>query len=73
MLADVPLVALEVGGGQAPELPDAPGQAPEVAAQLTGAAAQAPAVAALLRHTGFQSIEVLRDLAGHERVVVGRR
>jgi release factor glutamine methyltransferase len=98
MLADVPLVALEVGGGEAPEAPGeapaapgqtfaAPGQAPEVAAQLTGAAAQAPAVAAqltgaaaqapavaaLLQRTGFQSIEVLRDLAGHERVVVGRR
>ena len=26
-----------------------------------------------LGRTGFRSIEVLRDLAGHERVVVGRR
>jgi release factor glutamine methyltransferase len=77
MLADVPLVALEVGGGQAPEVP---GQAPEVAGQAPGVApqgrevvAQAPEVGALLQRTGFQSIEVLRDLAGHERVVVGRR
>jgi release factor glutamine methyltransferase len=75
MLAAVPLVALEVGGGQAPE---APGQPPAVAAQLGAsrapqAVAQAPVVAALLQSTGFQSIEVLRDLAGHERVVVGRR
>jgi release factor glutamine methyltransferase len=35
---------------------------------------QAAAVATLLvRGTGFQSIEVLRDLAGHERIVVARR
>jgi release factor glutamine methyltransferase len=33
---------------------------------------QAPAVAALLRESGFEAIEVLRDLAGHERVVTGR-
>jgi release factor glutamine methyltransferase len=33
---------------------------------------QAPAVSGMLRHHGFGSIEVLRDLAGHERVVVGR-
>ncbi len=35
-------------------------------------AEQAPAVRPLLERTGFRSIEVLRDLAGHERVVVGR-
>ncbi len=29
--------------------------------------------ASLLRHAGFGSVERLRDLAGHERVVVGRR
>ena len=29
--------------------------------------------ASLVRHAGFQSVERLRDLAGHERVVVGRR
>jgi release factor glutamine methyltransferase len=46
--AGVPLLALEVGAGQA------------------------PAVRALLRGAGFGSIELLRDLAGHERVVVGR-
>ncbi|HEY2650921.1 MAG TPA: peptide chain release factor N(5)-glutamine methyltransferase [Solirubrobacteraceae bacterium] len=34
---------------------------------------QADAVAALLREAGLWSIEVLQDLAGHDRVVVGRR
>jgi len=34
---------------------------------------QAEAVAALLREAGFGSVQRLRDLAGHERVVVGRR
>ena len=34
---------------------------------------QAPTVAALLREAGFDRVERLRDLAGHERVVVGRR
>jgi release factor glutamine methyltransferase len=33
---------------------------------------QADAVAALLTDAGFGSVERLRDLAGHERVVVGR-
>ncbi len=33
----------------------------------------AAAVEELLREAGFQSVETLRDLAGHERVVVGRR
>jgi release factor glutamine methyltransferase len=33
---------------------------------------QADAVGALLRAAGFGSIELLRDLAGHSRVVVGR-
>jgi release factor glutamine methyltransferase len=36
-------------------------------------AGQAVAVRALLRDAGFGSVEVLPDLAGHERVVVGRR
>ncbi len=49
MLSGVPLVALEVGVGQA------------------------PAVAHLLRRTGFRGVQRLRDLAGHERVVVGRQ
>jgi release factor glutamine methyltransferase len=31
------------------------------------------AVASLVAHAGFSSVEILRDLAGHERVVVGRR
>lgn len=47
MVAEVPLVALEVG------LPEAAGW--------------------LLEDAGFRSVERLRDLAGHERVVVGRR
>lgn len=34
---------------------------------------QADAVAELLRGAGFSSVERLLDLAGHERVVVGRR
>lgn len=36
-------------------------------------AGQAPAVAQLLRDAGFSSVESRRDLAGLERVVVGRR
>ena len=31
------------------------------------------AVATLVRDAGFRSVERLRDLAGHERVVVARR
>ncbi len=34
---------------------------------------QGPAVAGLLRDAGFAAVETLRDLAGHERVTVGRR
>jgi release factor glutamine methyltransferase len=34
---------------------------------------QAHAVTTLLERAGFESVERLRDLAGHERVVVGRR
>jgi release factor glutamine methyltransferase len=34
---------------------------------------QADAVDSLLRHAGYPSVERLRDLAGHERVIVGRR
>jgi release factor glutamine methyltransferase len=47
MVAEVPLIALEVG--------------------------LAEAAAALLYEAGFRSVERLRDLAGHERVVLGRR
>ena len=47
MVAEVPLVALEVG------LPEA--------------------VASLMARAGFRSVERLRDLAGYERAVVGRR
>ena len=34
---------------------------------------QADAVVSLVSGAGFGSVERLRDLAGHERVVVGRR
>jgi release factor glutamine methyltransferase len=34
---------------------------------------QATAVAELLRQAAFSRIEIRRDLAGHERIVVGRR
>jgi len=34
---------------------------------------QAAAVASLMRRSAFASVEILFDLAGHERVVVGRR
>ena len=34
---------------------------------------QGPAVAELLERAGFGAVEVLGDLAGHDRVVVGRR
>jgi release factor glutamine methyltransferase len=47
MVAEVPLIALEVG--------------------------LAEAAASLLEDAGFRSVERLRDLAGHERVVLGRR
>jgi release factor glutamine methyltransferase len=46
MVAGVPLIALEVGLGEA--------------------------VAGLVSAAGFDSVEILDDLAGHERVVVGR-
>ncbi len=49
MLADTPVVALEVGAGQA------------------------PAVRELLHRAGYPAVECIRDLAGHERAVVGRR
>jgi release factor glutamine methyltransferase len=48
-LESIPLVALEVGAGQA------------------------PTVARLLSGGGFAAVELVQDLAGHERVVVARR
>jgi release factor glutamine methyltransferase len=36
-------------------------------------AGQAGAVGALMREAGFGDVDVVRDLAGHERVLVGRR
>ena len=44
-----------------------------VAALEIGGEKQADPVASLLRNAGFESLEVLRDLAGHERVLVARR
>ena len=49
---------------------EAPGGLPAVAVEI--GAGQAPAVAALVRAAGFGDVEVRRDLAGIERVVVGR-
>jgi release factor glutamine methyltransferase len=53
----------------------------ELCGQLDGVAfvglehgfGQGPAVAALVRAAGFTDVSTLRDLAGHERVTVGRR
>ena len=42
-------------------------------ASLEVGAGQAPAVAALMRRAGFPAVAAERDLAGIERVVVGRR
>jgi release factor glutamine methyltransferase len=53
-----------------------PGGAAHESVRLVGlevGPGQAPSVITLLRRAGFRSIEVLPDLAGHERVVVGRR
>jgi len=44
--------------------------APLVALEV--GAAQGDAVRELLERAGFASTETLRDLAGHERVVLGR-
>ena len=59
-LDDVSFVALEVGAGRA-----------DVVSGV--GARQADVVAAHLQRTDFRSIEVLGDLAGHERVVVAHR
>jgi release factor glutamine methyltransferase len=52
-------------------VPAAAARAPFLALEV--GAGQAPAVTALCRGAGFASVEVTRDLAGHERVVVARR
>jgi release factor glutamine methyltransferase len=44
-----------------------------VAALEIGGEQQVEPVASLLRNARFESLQVLRDLAGHERVVVARR
>ena len=55
-------------------LVDAVGAATEVGTVgLEIGAGQAAAVASLLEATGFASVEPMRDLGGHERVIVGRR
>ena len=43
------------------------------ASALEVGAGQAPAVASLMRRAGFPAVAAERDLAGIERVVVGRR
>jgi release factor glutamine methyltransferase len=59
-------------------IPECSGHLHRYAEQMTGALAaevgekQAPAVAALMQEAGFAGIETRRDLAGIERVVVGR-
>ena len=59
-------------------IPGCAGHLHRYAEQMTGALAvevgegQAAAVAALMRDAGFAAVEVRRDLAGIERVVIGR-
>ena len=59
-------------------IPECSGHLHRYAEQKTGALAvevgegQAPAVAELMRAAGFGEVEVRRDLAGIERVVIGR-
>jgi release factor glutamine methyltransferase len=47
------------------------GDVPRVGLEV--GAGQAPAVSQLMRAAGFATVRALRDLAGHERVVVGSR
>jgi release factor glutamine methyltransferase len=54
-------------------LVDAAAEAEVPVLALEVGAGQADAVASLLGHAGFAHVERRRDLAGHERVVVGRR
>jgi release factor glutamine methyltransferase len=75
-LPDVGLIALEVGFDQARVVADLLGQraarvAPRAARLAPRAARLAPRVARAGRPTN--SIEILHDLGGHERVVVARR
>jgi release factor glutamine methyltransferase len=49
------------------------GESPAALLALEVGQGQAPAVSALARAAGFAEVEVRRDLAGIERVVVGRR
>jgi release factor glutamine methyltransferase len=81
VLANLPYVADGTGGELAPEISRyeprgalfAGRDGLDVIRRLAGQLEQADAVAALLRRAGLVSTEVLHDLAGHERVVVGRR
>ncbi len=63
---------LEVIRRLAARLGDVAAESVKLAA-LEVAPEQAATVAVLLGRAGFRSVEVLRDLTGHERVVVGRR
>jgi release factor glutamine methyltransferase len=67
------LVALlsEGGGGDSRGALSGPRLASLLALEV--GSGQAAAVASIVRRGGFPSVETLRDLAGHERVVVGRR
>ena len=58
-------------GGRGEGLTSGPASVPLVALEV--GFDQAEAVEALLRASGFESVQRLRDLAGHERVLVGRR
>jgi release factor glutamine methyltransferase len=61
----------------APEVLGVLGRAPAAAGArllaIESGEGQAPAVAALMRDAGFADVQARRDLAGIERVVVGRR
>jgi release factor glutamine methyltransferase len=65
----VSIVSLPADGAPGP--PAAGRRVSLVALEVGGD--QAAAVASLLRRSAFPSVAILRDLAGHERVVVGRR
>lgn len=72
-----PRVALDGGGDGLQSLREIVEEAPRVLATcgtllLEHGSDQATAVRTLLRHSGFRGIRTHRDLAGHERVTLGR-
>ncbi len=62
---------ISLGGRSSRRIAD--GNTTAAAVALEVGEGQAPAVAALVREAGFGSVEVRRDLAGIERVVIGER